>query len=130
MTLDRESLQRWLDRYVEAWRSNDAEKIRPLFTEDATYRYHPLDEPVRGVEAITAGWLDDPDQPENWQAEYRALAVDGDLGFAEGWTKYRAEPDRGEPEKHYANLFVIRFADDGRCREFTEWYMQPRKSQS
>jgi hypothetical protein len=24
----------------------------------------------------------------------------------------------------YSNLWVIRFDADGRCREFTEWYMR------
>ena len=124
--IDREGLQRWLDRYVLAWRANDAEPIRALFAENATYRYHPLDEkPLRGVDAIVESWLDDPDQPDDWQAEYRALAVDRDIGIAEGWTRYRERDD--SPEKLYANLFVIRFDDTGRCRDFTEWYMEPRK---
>jgi hypothetical protein len=126
---DREGLQRWLDRYVLAWRANEGESIRELFTEDATYRYHPLDDqPVRGVDAIVASWLEDPDEPDSWQAEYRALAVDGDLGIAEGWTRYNADTERNEPERLYANLWVMRFDDTGRCRDFTEWYMEPRRS--
>lgn len=24
----------------------------------------------------------------------------------------------------YHNLWVLRFTDDGRCRSFTEWYME------
>jgi hypothetical protein len=127
--IDREGLQRWLDRYVLAWRANEADPIRELFTEDATYRYHPLDErPVRGVEAIVDAWLEDRDEPDAWHAEYRALAVDGDIGVAEGWTRYAAEPDRGKGERLYANLFVMRFDESGRCRDFTEWYMEPRKT--
>jgi hypothetical protein len=127
--IDREGLQRWLDRYVLAWRANEEEPIRDLFTDDATYRYHPLDhDPVRGVDAIVKSWLDDSDEPDAWQAEYRALAVDGNVGIAEGWTRYNADPERDEPEKLYANLFVIRFDDRGRARDFTEWYMQPRKT--
>jgi hypothetical protein len=127
--IDNEGLQRWLDRYVLAWRANEADPIRELFTEDATYRYHPLDEePERGVDAIVASWLENPDEPNSWQAEYRVLAVDRDIGIAEGWTRYNADTERNEPERLYANLWVMRFDDTGRCREFTEWYMEPRKT--
>jgi ketosteroid isomerase-like protein len=128
--IDRDGLQRWLDGYVEAWRTYDEDKIRALFSDDASYRYHPLDkEPVRGRGAIVAAWLEDRDAPDSWEAEYHPVAIDGDLAIADGWTRYRIDPDRGEPEKYYANLWVMRFDDDGRCLEFTEWYMEPRKSQ-
>ena len=127
---DRDTVQRWLDRYVLAWRANEEGPIRELFTEDATYRYHPLDEePVRGVEAIVRAWLEDPDEPDSWQADYQVLAIDGDVAVAEGWTRYEADTERGEPERLYANLWVMRFDDTGRCRDFTEWYMEPRKSE-
>ncbi len=43
--MDRQSFQGWLDRYVEAWKSYDEQQIRALFSEDATYRFHPQDEP-------------------------------------------------------------------------------------
>ena len=39
-----------------------------------------------------------------------------------------AAPIRSSPggpiDKIYDNCFVIRFDGDGRCREFTEWFMQ------
>ena len=34
---DLDTLARWLDRYAEAWRSNDADTIGALFTDDAVY---------------------------------------------------------------------------------------------
>ena len=50
-----DDVQRWLDRYVAAWRSYDVDEIGDLFAADAVYRYHPWDEdPVRGREAIVA----------------------------------------------------------------------------
>jgi hypothetical protein len=30
----------------------------------------------------------------------------------------------GAVDKVYDNCFVIRFDDEGRCREFTEWYVK------
>jgi ketosteroid isomerase-like protein len=49
--MDREGAQRWLDRYVAAWRSYDRDEVSGLFAEDVAYRYHPYDEPVTGRDA-------------------------------------------------------------------------------
>ena len=83
-----EEVQRWLDAYVEAWRTHDAAAIGALFTEDAVYAYDPVGEPVRGREAIVADWLKEPDEPGSWQAEYRPLVVEGDRAVAVGRTTY------------------------------------------
>ena len=52
--MDRESMQVWLDNYVEAWRTYEPAKIGNLFSEDALYFYSPFDDPLRGREAIVA----------------------------------------------------------------------------
>jgi ketosteroid isomerase-like protein len=110
-------VQRWLDAYVDAWRSNDAAAIGALFSDDAEYRYHPYDDPQRGREAIVAGWLEEPDEPGSWEAAYAPLLVDGDRAVATGETRYA-------DGRTFSNLFVLAFDADGRCREFTEWFME------
>jgi ketosteroid isomerase-like protein len=115
--MDRSTFQDWLDRYVAAWKSYDPEAIGSLFAEDATYRYHPYDEPVRGREAIAADWREEPDEPGTWEAVYEVLMVEGDRAVATGETRY----DDGQT---FSNLFVLEFDGDGRCREFTEWFME------
>ncbi len=50
--LNREQVQAWLDAYVDAWRTYEAGTIGALFSADATYAYHPHDEPERGREAV------------------------------------------------------------------------------
>ncbi|KAA3641654.1 MAG: DUF4440 domain-containing protein [Armatimonadetes bacterium] len=110
-------VQSWIDRYVEAWRSYDADAIADLFSADATYAYHPWDEPVVGREAIVASWLNDKDEPGSWEAEYRPLHVIGRDAVIVGETRYA-------DGKTWANLFLVTFGDDGRCSTFTEWYMK------
>jgi ketosteroid isomerase-like protein len=112
----------WLDGYVAAWQANDANLIRPLFSDEAVYRHHPYDEPVVGVEAIVDSWLEEPDVPDTWSARYEPVAVDGDVAVAVGTTRYHANGDQSE--RIYHNCFVLRFDADGRCREFTEWYIR------
>ena len=114
MSLTLPDLQSWLDRYVAAWRSNDAALIGALFTEDVRYRYHPGEEPVVGRDAVVASWLESPDDPESWTADYRAWSVTGDHAAATGETRY-ADGD------HFYNVFVLVF-HDGACAEFTEWF--------
>jgi ketosteroid isomerase-like protein len=127
--VDMAALQGWLDSYVGAWRTYDPGQIEKLFSQDAVYTYHPFDQdPVRGRDAILKAWLENPDQPGSWEGQYRALAVTGDIGVAQGWTRYRASATA--PAREYRNMFVIRFDGDGRCREFTEWYMEPRRPPS
>ena len=59
--MDRADAQAWLDRYVAAWLSYDANDIAALFAEDVVYRYHPYDVPVVGRDAVVASWLGDAD---------------------------------------------------------------------
>ena len=76
-----------------------------------------------GRAAVVASWLEDPDEPGSWQADYEPLAVEGDVFVAHGRTRYLTD-DRREVDREFANVFVCRFDDDGRCREFTEYYMR------
>ena len=116
--MTREQVQAWLDAYVEAWRSYDEEAIRALFAEDATYAYHPYDEPLRGPDAIVAEWLSERDEPGSWEAAYAPALIDGNRAIAKGQTRYR---DDG---RVYSNLFELEFDADGRCTRFVEWFMK------
>ena len=122
--MNRSDVQAWLDRYVEAWRANERERIEELFTEDAVYGYRPWDSDehtVTGREAIINSWLEEPDAPGTWDARYEAWAVDGDRAVAVGWSRY--EPTDTDPERLYHNAYLLEFAPDGRCRSFHEFYM-------
>ncbi len=129
--MDRGQIDSWLTAYVEAWRTYDREQIAALFSADAKYRYHPHDEWIRGRDAIASSWRGEsdleaastPDEPGTWQAEYHAIAVDGDVAVAVGSTKYSDDPG-GPVDRIYDNCFVLSFDADGLCREFTEWYVE------
>lgn len=118
-------LQDWLDRYIAAWAANEREPIEALFTDDVVYRYRPYGGDAHashGLEAVVGTWLGETrDEPGTWEAEYRPFAVDGDRAVATGWSRYVATAS--DPERTYHNVFLMRFAPDGRCAEFTELYM-------
>ena len=69
MPLTKEQVAAWLAAYLRAWETYDPDAIGGLFTEDATYEYHPFDEPVRGRLAIVASWLE-PKLPKQLTLNY------------------------------------------------------------
>jgi hypothetical protein len=122
--VDEASFQRWLDDYVAAWRTYEPEAIEALFAEDATYRWHPWDDPpLTGRSAIVEAWLSDRDDPDAWTAEYRPWAIEGDRAVAVGVSRYLGA-DRTTVEREYHNVFLCRFDAAGRCRDFTEVFLQ------
>lgn len=122
MSITRDAVSAWLDAYIRAWDSYDPARIGALFSEDATYAYHPWDaRPMRGREAIVAGWLSDRDAPGSWSARYEPVAIDGDTVVATGRSHYRETADH--PAREYFNCFIMRFDEDGRCTDFMECYM-------
>ena len=131
--MDRAAAQAWLDRYVSAWLSYDANDIAELFTEDVAYRYHPSGDPIVGRAAVVASWLGESesdeastrDAPGTYSARYAPVAVDGDVVVSTGISSYREQPD-GPVVRVYDNCFVMRFDAQGRCSEFTEYYVQRR----
>jgi ketosteroid isomerase-like protein len=121
----RDGVQRWLDAYVEAWRTYDPASIAALFADDATYAYQPYREPLRGRDAIVASWLESPDAAGSWEARYEPYAVDGDRAVAVGESRYL---ENGKLAALFYNVWLLRFDDDGRCSDFVEyWREHPRE---
>ena len=108
----------WMAAYERAWASNDANEIGALFDDDAVYFTAPFREPWRGRQEIVAGWLDRQDVPGDWSFEWQPLLDTPELAIITGTTTYR------DPALAYSNLWVLRLDTDGRCREFTEWWME------
>jgi uncharacterized protein (TIGR02246 family) len=124
--MDRMGVERWIESYRRAWETDDASDVASLFTDDATYKPYPWPrERVgwQGRDEIVEKWIGRGDSKIGWRFEHEILAVEGDTAVVEGWTSY----DRGEGEpwdEAYANVWVIRFAEDGRARQFIEWWVQ------
>lgn len=109
---------RWVDAYEVAWASNDPDHIEALFAEDALYYTAPFRKPWTGRDEIVSKWLEHKDEPGTWDFDEKVIGISGDTAFVQGETVYL------DPESRtYFNLWVIQLDDEGRCREFTEWFM-------
>jgi len=113
-----ERLDAWMDGYVAAWSTNAAEDIAVLFTEDAVYDPQTASGEWEGIDAIVQNWQEADDDDENWDFEWLPLVETDDLAVITGHTTYL------DPPVSYRNLWVIRFRSDGRCYDFTEWYIE------
>ncbi len=108
----------WVAGYERAWRDGDVSGVTRLFTEDAHYRPSPYEESRVGHEEIQAFWLDDDGRTFSVVAE--PVAVEGRDAVV------RLEVRYGDPvAQEYRDLWVLRFASDGRVEDFEEWAYWP-----
>ena len=111
----------WLAGYERAWRAPGTDLLAELFTDGATYQADPYDEPIRGLPAIAAFWEREREGPDEvFTMDAELLAVDGEQAVARVHVRY------GDPAvREYRDLWLIRFAPDGRCGAFEEWPFFP-----
>ncbi|RXR25055.1 nuclear transport factor 2 family protein [Oerskovia turbata] len=118
--MDRESVMTWVAAYEAAWRGEDRGAVASLFTEDATYARSPYDDPLRGHDAIRDFWL--ADAGETFTMTAQPVAVDGLAAVVRVEVRYA-----GPRPQEYRDLWILRFADDGRVADFAEWAYWPSK---
>lgn len=119
--MNREPVAAWIAAYERAWRSPGTDALAEIFTPDATYLQGPYDEPLSGLPAIAEMWDEERTGPDEvFAMSSEIIAVDGDTAVV------RVEVEYGEPdEEEFRDLWIIRFAEDGRCRAFEEWWFSP-----
>ncbi|MGY1730564.1 YybH family protein [Geodermatophilus sp. SYSU D01045] len=116
--MDRAGVARWVAGYERAWREGDVAGVARLFTDDARYRRSPYEPSEVGHAAIQAFWREDEGRTFTVTAE--PVAVDGRDAVV------RLEVRYGDPApQEYRDLWVLRFADDGRVEDFEEWAYWP-----
>ena len=99
----------------------DLDSVEALFTEDAQYRRSPYEPAEVGHAGIRAFWLDDEDS-EGFTLSAEPVAVEGRSAVVRLLVRY-GNPVRQE----YTDLWVLRFAPDGRVADFEEWAYWPGK---
>lgn len=115
-------LATWIEGYRRAWETADTELVLTLFTEDASYRSNPFEEPHLGHEGIRGYW----DAVTSVQRDPRVRMgrpfVDGDRVAVEWWT----EMTSGGEDVTLPGCLLLRFGADGRCTDLREhWNVTP-----
>jgi ketosteroid isomerase-like protein len=119
--ITRENAARWVAAYEAAWRAPGTDALAGMFTPDASYLQGPYDEPVTGLPAIERMWEAEREGPgEPFRMTSDIIAVDGDTAVV------RVEVRYGDPvTQQWRDLWLVRFAADGRCVNFEEWPFAP-----
>jgi hypothetical protein len=109
--------------YEAAWRRPGTDSLGSLFAEDARYGHSPYAEPIIGLDAIAQMWESEREGPDEiFTLGTEVVALEADTAVVRAHVLY-GDPVRQE----YADLWVIRFEDDGRCISFEEWPFWPDK---
>lgn len=118
---DHDGVRRWVADYERLWRSPGTTHLASLFTEDATYLASPWETPVAGLSALAGFWESEREgAEEEFTMTSEVVAVDGPTAVVRVRVDYaRAGAGR------WRDLWVLRFAEDGRCAHFEEWPFAP-----
>jgi hypothetical protein len=118
----KQDVERWVAAYERVWRTPGTDLLGELFTEDATYLVSPWAEPLRGLEAIAVFWeAERVSADEGFVMTREVVALDGPVAVV------RAQVDYATGNQ-WRDLWLLRFAGDGRCQEFEEWPFAPDQS--
>jgi SnoaL-like domain len=122
--IDRAVVGQWLASYEAAWRTPGTNGLAGLFTSNATYSQSPYEQPVTGLDAIKRMWEEEREGPDEvFTMTTDIVAVDDPAAVV------RVEVVYGDPPRQeYRDLWVIRFAGDGRATWFEEWPHWPGHS--
>jgi len=94
-----------------------ADLLDELFVPGASYLPSPWAQPVEGLEAIARFWEAERDgADEEFTMSSEVVAVDAGTAVVHVFVTY------GSPgSRPWRDLWVLRFAGDGRCSSFEEW---------
>jgi uncharacterized protein (TIGR02246 family) len=119
--MDRSAVEKWVADYERVWRTPGTEVLAEIFAPDASYLPSPWAKSIDGLEAIAQFWEAERDgADEEFTMSSDIVAVDGPTAVVRVFVEY-GSPGSGP----WRDLWVLRFAEDGRCSSFEEWPFAP-----
>lgn len=121
--MDHDGVLAWVEEYERAWRDGDVYAVERLFSPDVRYRRSPYEPADVGHAGVKSFWLEDDGQTFTLAAVL--VALEGLTAVVRVVVTYLAPTSQ-----EYTDLWVIRFAHDGRVEDFEEWAYWPGKPYS
>jgi ketosteroid isomerase-like protein len=119
-----QDVQNWLDEYGRAWVNGDPDHVVTLFSETATYRLTPFDDPMRGRPEIREYWQNGAaDAQENVEFASQVWAVKNDTAIA-GWQARFTLKASGVREELDGTFRLVFSNEQGtlQCTILEEWW--------
>jgi hypothetical protein len=102
----------WVERYLQAWRTNATGDIEALFTEAAEYHERPYTTDLVGRNDIVAGWQSRWDwQQGGWSFEWTTRSMAGRTAVIDAVGHY-------QKLGNFDNVWTVAIDEDGRCSQF------------
>jgi hypothetical protein len=118
--MDRTAVQGWVEHYERLWRTAGTERLAELFVPDASYLPSPWAQPAEGLGMIARFWeAERASADEEFTMSSEVVAVDGATAVVRVFVAYAASG------RSWRDLWLLRFAPDGRCDLFEEWPFAP-----
>jgi uncharacterized protein (TIGR02246 family) len=118
------ALQAWLGKYEAAWEQRDPDQAAALFTENATYRETPFQEPFKGRAGIRKYWAEVTADQRMIDFKSDVIAVQGNVGVAH-WSATLTTASTGA-KVELDGVFVLTFDASGLCASLREWWHLPQ----
>lgn len=119
-----QDVQNWLDEYGRAWINGDPDHVVTLFSDTATYRETPFDDPMRGRSEIREYWRNGAaEAQEDVEFASQVWAIRDDTAIA-GWqARFIRKASGGQVELN--GIFRLEFSEEQgalRCTALEEWW--------
>lgn len=111
-------VEEWAERYARAWEEADDEAVGALFTENATYRSTPFQDPRRGRDAIRAYWREVTSSQSNVSVEVGKPVAAGRRAVVEWWTQM----DNDGTPVTLPGALILDFDETGLCEALREYW--------
>jgi ketosteroid isomerase-like protein len=111
-------LEEWAQRYARAWEGADADEAAALFTEDATYRANPFEEPYRGRDGIRRYWREVTATQAGVTVEIGRTLSEGSRALVEWWTRMDSD---GTPVT-LPGALLLDLDENGLCTALREYW--------
>ena len=116
--MDREFVNKWLDKLKEYWYNKDYKQAASLFVKTTFYQETPFDQPYTTYEEIEEEWKSI--QNQNIQAiDFKVLAIEKDTAIVE-WSFI-------DGQLEFNGIYEIKFNDEKKCIYFKSWEMEKGK---
>ena len=119
-----QDVQNWLDEYGRAWVNGDPDQVVTLFSDTATYRETPFDDPMRGRREIREYWQKNAaDAQEDVEFASQVWAVGNDTAIA-GWQARFTEKATGVRVELNGTFRLVFSGEQGafQCTILEEWW--------
>ncbi|HZF27531.1 MAG TPA: nuclear transport factor 2 family protein [Gammaproteobacteria bacterium] len=113
----------WLAKYEAAWEQRSPDQAAQLFTENATYRETPFQDPMKGRAGIRKYWTDVTADQRSIAFKSDVIAVQANVGVAH-WSATFNTASTGD-KVELDGVFVLTFDASGLVSSLREWWHLP-----